>query len=135
METISIDSNGQTDIVEITGQVQAIITKEKVANGIVNLFVIGSTASLTTCEDDNNLFQDFKELLEDIIPYRKNWRHHKTWGDDNGASHLRASLFGPSLSVPIRCGKLILGTWQKIILLDFDTRPRVREIVVSIIKE
>jgi secondary thiamine-phosphate synthase enzyme len=135
MENIKLETSGQTDIVEITGRVQEIITRKKVGNGIVHLFVIGSTASLTTCEDDKNLYQDIKELLEDIIPYKKNWRHHQTWNDDNGAAHLRASIIGPSLCVPVKSGKLLLGTWQKIILIDFDTHPRTREIIVSITKE
>lgn len=135
METIEIETKGQTDIVEITARVQEFVNRKKVSSGIVHLFVIGSTASVTTSEDDENLYQDIKELLEEIIPYDKNWKHHQTWGDDNGAAHLRASFFGPGLCVPVKEGKLVLGTWQKIILIDFDTHPRARKIVVSITKE
>ncbi len=135
METMEVETKGQTDIVEITAGVQEIVNRGKVSSGLVHLFVIGSTASLTTSEDDENLYQDLKELLEEIIPYRKNWKHHQTWGDDNGAAHLRASLIGPSLCVSVKEGKLVLGAWQKIILIDFDTHPRTRKIVVSITKE
>ncbi len=135
MEILTITTRGYTDIVEITDKVQEIVNRKKVKNGVVHLFAIGSTASLTTCEDDENLYQDIKDLLEAIAPYGKNWQHHKTWGDNNGAAHLRATLLGPSLSVPVENGKLILGTWQKIILLDFDTRTREREIAVSITQD
>ena len=107
--------------------------REKFENGVVNLFIIGSTASVTTSEADENLYQDLKEVLEKIAPYKKDWRHHQTWGDDNGASHLRASLIGPSLTVPVVNGKLFLGSWQRIVLIDFDTKPRRREIVFTFI--
>jgi len=135
MEILTIETKGQNDIVEITDKIQDIVSRKGVENGIVNLFVIGSTASITTAEDDKNLYLDIKDVLETIAPYGKKWAHHKTWGDDNGAAHIRATLLGPNLSVPIEKGKLILGTWQKIVLLDFDTRERKREIVVSIIPD
>jgi len=134
MKVINIRTRGWTDIVDITTQVQKELEKEKIGNGLAHLFVIGSTASLTTIEDDENLFADLKEILEKIAPYKKNWQHHKTWSDDNGAAHLRASLFGPSLTIPIINSKLFLGTWQRIVLIDFDTHPREREIIVSLIK-
>jgi len=134
MKAINVKTKGFTDIVDITSLIQKELEKEKIENGLVHLFVIGSTVSLTTIEDDENLFVDFKDVLEKITPYKRNWQHHKTWGDDNGAAHLRASLFGPSLTIPVINGKLFLGTWQRIVLLDFDTRPREREIIVSFIK-
>jgi secondary thiamine-phosphate synthase enzyme len=133
MKTIHIKTKGWTDIVDITPQVQKEIEKEKINNGLVHLFLIGSTASLTTIEDDENLFVDLKEILEKIAPYKKDWQHHKTWGDDNGAAHLRASFFGPSLTIPVVNGKLFLGTWQRIVLVDFDTQPREREVVISFV--
>lgn len=108
--TIQVEAKGQTDIVEITDKVQKVVDEQKLIKGSVHLFVIGSTASITTIEDDPNLYQDFKEALEKIIPYQKNWKHHQTWGDDNGAAHIRASLMGPSLLVPVINGKLFLGT-------------------------
>ncbi len=85
-------------------------------------------------EWEKNLFQDFKEFLEKILPYNRNYYHHKTWGDDNGASHLRASLIGPSLTLPVNSGKLFLGTWQRVVLIDFDMREREREILVNFLK-
>lgn len=135
MEMIEIETKGHTDIVEITGKVQEIINRKKVSSGIIHLFVVGSTASVTTSEDDENLYQDLKEVLEEIIPYHKNWKHHQTWGDDNGAAHLRAAFLGPGLCVPVKDGKLLLGTWQKIILIDFDTSSRKRNIAVSITQD
>jgi len=135
MKTISVTTKGWTDVVDITPQIQKELEKEKIINGLVHLFVISSTAALTTIEDDQNLLADLKEVLEKIAPYKKDWQHHKTWGDDNGAAHLRASLFGPSLTIPVVNSKLFLGTWQRIVLLDFDTRKRVREIVISIVKD
>ncbi len=134
MKTITVNTKGLTDIIDITSLVQKELEKEKIKDGLVHLFVIGSTASLTTIEDDENLFADFKEMLEKIAPYKKDYLHHQTWGDDNGAAHLRASLLGPSLTIPVVNGKLFLGTWQRIVLVDFDTRPREREIIVCLIK-
>lgn len=134
MKTFQVKTNGWTDIIDVTAKIQQEIKKEKFVNGLVNLFIIGSTASLTTIEGDENLFEDLKEVLEKIAPYKKDWRHHKTWGDDNGAGHLRASLIGPEITIPVINGKLFLGTWQRIVLVDFDTKPRQREIIISFIK-
>jgi len=135
MKTVEIQTKGHTDIINITPKIQKIIDDEKVKNGVCHLFVIGSTASITTCENDEQLFEDLKEVLQQIAPYKKNWRHHQTWGDDNGAAHIRASLLGPNLCLPIENGKLILGTWQSIVLLDFDTGPRTRKIAITFFKE
>lgn len=135
MKLLRINTKALTDIIDITDLVQEEIKKEKFKTGLISLFVLGSTASLSTIESDNNLYQDLKDFLEKIIPYQKNYHHHQTWGDDNGASHLRATLFGPSLTIPVKNSRLYLGTWQRIVLLDFDTREREREIVISFIKE
>lgn len=135
MEVLYFKTKGYSDIIDITQEIQKLIDKKKFNQGVVHLFILGSTASLTTIEADENLYHDLKEILDKIIPYQRNYHHHKTWGDDNGASHLRASLFGPSLSVPVKSGKLFLGTWQRIVLIDFDTREREREVIVSLIKE
>ena len=94
-----------------------------------------STASLTTIEYEPGLIRDLKDLLERLIPSNKRYHHDERWGDDNGFSHLRASLLGPSLQVPIEAGQLLLGTWQQIVLLDFDNRPRTREILIQMIGE
>lgn len=131
MRVIGVKTKGFTDIIDITSSVQKEVKKEKIKEGIVFLFVLGSTASLTTIEDDENLYRDLKEMLEKIAPYQKDYYHHQTWGDDNGASHLRASLFNPSLAIPIKNKKLYLGTWQRVVLIDFDTREREREIIIE----
>ena len=95
----------------------------------------GSTAALTTVEYEPGLIKDLKELAEKIVPSNRRYHHDDRWGDDNGFSHLRASLFGPSLAIPIEQGQLSLGTWQQIVLLDFDNRPRTREITVQFMGE
>ncbi|MEK7342066.1 MAG: secondary thiamine-phosphate synthase enzyme YjbQ [Candidatus Binatota bacterium] len=128
-------SQGFCDIIDITAKVQERIQKEQVRNGLATLFVSGSTAALTTIEYEPGLVQDLKELLERLIPSNKKYHHDDRWGDDNGFSHLRASLFGPSLQIPVESGRLLLGTWQQIVLVDFDNRPRTREIMVQIMGE
>ncbi len=128
-------TQGHCDIIDITAKVQEQVQKEKIKRGLATLFVSGSTAALTTIEVEPGLVQDLKELLEKLIPSNKKYHHDDRWGDDNGFSHLRASLFGPSLQVPIDSGRLLLGTWQQIILVDFDNRPRTREVMVQIMGE
>jgi secondary thiamine-phosphate synthase enzyme len=128
-------TQGFCDIVDITAKVQEQVQKEKIQQGLATLFVSGSTAALTTIEYEPGLVRDLKEVLEELIPSNKKYHHDGRWGDDNGFSHLRASLFGPSLQIPIESGRLLLGTWQQIVLLDFDNRPRTREIVVQIMGE
>ena len=128
-------TRGFCDIIDITGKVREVIDKEKIRRGQATLFVSGSTAALTTIENESGLVQDLKEFVEKLIPSDKRYHHDARWGDDNGFSHLRASLFGPSLAVPIENGRPLLGTWQQIVLLDFDNRPRTREIIVQLIGE
>ncbi len=135
MVKLLVKTKGQTDIIDITEQINQQIKKQNFKQGLVNLFVMGSTAGLTTIEPDENLYQDLKELLEKIIPYHKDYHHHQIWGDDNGASHLRASLIGPSLTLPVFDYQLNLGTWQKVVLIDFDTQPRQRTLIISFLKE
>ena len=128
-------TQGHCDVIDITAKVQEQVQKEKIKRGLATLFVSGSTAALTTIEVEPGLVQDLKELLEKLIPSNKKYHHDDRWGDDNGFSHLRASLFGPSLQVPIDSGRLLLGAWQQIILVDFDNRPRTREVMVQIMGE
>jgi secondary thiamine-phosphate synthase enzyme len=128
-------TQGFCDIIDITPKVQQEVSNEKIARGLVSLFVSGSTASLTTVEYEPGLIKDLKEFFEKIIPSNRRYHHDDRWGDDNGFSHLRASLLGPSLQIPIDDGHLLLGTWQQIILLDFDNRPRTREIVLQVCGE
>ena len=134
MKNISIKTNGWTDIIDITNLVQKEVDEQDERNGIAHLFVMGSTVGLTTIEHDENLYSDFKEVLEQLAPYKKDWKHNKTWGDDNGASHIRASLVGPSLTIPFQNKKLKVGIWQKIVLIDFNTEPRTREVIITIIR-
>ena len=131
--TIRLQTFGFCDLVNITSQVETILNDAKIRNGVVNVFVSGSTAAVTTIEYEPNLIKDFQELMEKLISQDLPTHHGQTWGDDNGFAHLRASLIGPSLSVPVVSGKLELGTWQQITLCDFDNRRREREVIIQII--
>lgn len=132
---LSEQTAGFCDIIDITGKVREQIEKQKMERGLVTLFVSGSTAALTTIEYEPGLVQDLREFVEKLIPSDRKYHHDDRWGDDNGFSHLRASLFGPSLAIPIENGRPVLGTWQQIVLLDFDNRPRAREIIIQLIGE
>src|SRR5687768_11861518 len=128
-------TQGFCDIIDITAKVTAQVRDAEIKDGLVALFVTGSTAALTIIEHEPGLVQDLKELIEKLIPSDRRYHHDDRWGDDNGFSHLRASLFGPSLAIPFEQGQLCLGTWQQIILLDFDNRARAREITVQLMGE
>jgi secondary thiamine-phosphate synthase enzyme len=134
-KTLIEKTSGFCDIVDITDKIQEQIDNEKIQRGLVTIFVSGSTAALTTIENEPGLIEDLKELVEKLIPSGRKYHHDDRWGDDNGFSHLRASLFGPSLAIPIENGRPLLGTWQQVVLLDFDNRPRTRELVVHLIGE
>ena len=134
-KTLIEKTSGFCDIVDITGKIQEQIDNEKIQRGLVTIFVSGSTAALTTIENEPGLIDDLKEFVEKLIPSGRKYHHDARWGDDNGFSHLRASLFGPSLAIPIENGRPLLGTWQQVVLLDFDNRPRTRELVVHLIGE
>jgi len=130
-----LSTKGFNDIIDITDQVSEIVKKFKIEDGLCLISCPGSTAGLTTIEYDPNLLEDFREFLEKLVPSDKPYRHDETWGDKNAPSHIRSALIKPFLAVPIENGKLMLGQWQNIVLVDFDTRPRERTIVVKIIKE
>ncbi len=130
---ITVSTKGRRDVVDLTSMIQEIISKNGVENGIVVIFVPGSTGAITTIEFEPGLKKDIDIYLEKIFPYSDNYSHHNTWNDDNGAAHLQAALIGPSVSVPIVQGALTLGTWQQIVLIDCDTRPRKRNIVIQIV--
>jgi secondary thiamine-phosphate synthase enzyme len=132
---LSEKTAGFCDLIDITAKVRAHIETEKMQRGVVILFVSGSTAAITTIEYESGLVQDLKEFVEKLIPSDRRYHHDDRWGDDNGFSHLRAAVFGPSLAIPIENGAPLLGTWQQILLLDFDNRPRTREIIVQLIGE
>lgn len=131
-KSIQLSTKGNTDLVDITGDVEALLGKSRVRDGIITLFVVGSTAALSTIEYEPGLVKDIDIALEKVAPKGADYEHHKTWGDDNGNSHVRATLMGPSLVVPFEDGKMPLGTWQQIVFIDFDTRPRTRQIVAQI---
>jgi len=126
-------TKGNTDIVNITDDVNKAIKKSKIEEGIANVFVVGSTAGLTTIEYEPGLEKDLKAFFEKVIPRDIKYSHEERWHDDNGHSHIRASLLKPNLSVPVIDNKPALGTWQQIVLVDFDTRGREREIIVSVL--
>lgn len=134
-KNIKLKSHGETEIINITGEVESIVRKSKVKSGMVNVFVSGATGGLTTVEYEPGLISDLKEAFEKLAPRQGKYEHNLRWSDGNGFSHVRASLLGPSLTVPFSEGKLFLGTWQQIIFIDFDNRPRSRELVVQIIGE
>ncbi len=133
---VSLTSQGHSEVIDITPQVADRLAEGRVRNGVVTLFVVGSTAALTTTEYEPGLAKiDLKALYERLAPEDGDYAHEATWNDDNGHSHCRATLTGPSLTIPLVDGKLTLGTWQQIILLDFDTRPRQREVIVQVLGE
>jgi len=132
-ETISINTKGFCDIIDITPQVLSIIKVQSIANGLITLFCPGSTASITTIEYEPGVLQDLKDALEKIAPSDISYHHDQRWGDGNGFSHVRAALMKPSLTIPFINGKMTLGIWQQIVFIDFDNRERHREIIVQII--
>ena len=134
-ERREISTKGQNDAHDITGAVAAAVTASGIRAGVATVFVVGSTAGLTTIEFEPGAIADLNGVFEELAPRRGEYRHHLRWGDDNGSSHVRAALLGPSLAVPFIGGALTLGTWQQIMLLEFDTRPRRREIVIQMIGE
>jgi len=129
----SVATKGQGDAHDITDLVASAVADSHCRAGIATVFVVGSTAAVTTIEFEPGAIADLNRLFEDLAPRDADYRHHLRWGDDNGSSHVRAALLGPSLTVPFADAKLLLGTWQQIMLLECDTRPRRREIVVQIV--
>lgn len=130
-----IATAGQGDAHDITAIVAREVAGSGVAAGIATVFVVGSTAGVTTIEFEPGALHDLDAVFEGLAPREGDYRHHLRWGDDNGSSHVRAALLGPSVTVPFEQGMLLLGTWQQIALLEFDTSPRRREIVVQIVGE
>jgi secondary thiamine-phosphate synthase enzyme len=134
-ENISIQTNGYSDIKNITDEVQNIVRKSKIKNGLANVFAAGSTASVTTIEYEPALVTDMQDQLEKFAPSTMHSRHSQTWGDDNGFSHIRATFMGPGLTVPVSEGALVLGTWQQLVIIDHDNRPRSRKVFVQVMGE
>lgn len=131
-DSIPLSTQGHTSIHNITGEARQCLESSGLQTGTFTLFVPGSTAGLTTIEFEPGLVKDIPEALEKIAPENKDYHHHATWGDYNGSAHVRAAMIGPSLVVPFSAGQLQLGTWQQIVLMDFDDRSRHREVLCQI---
>ncbi len=127
-----INTNAGTEIIDITGEVQKILSDSNFTEGSALIFAPGSTAGISTIEYESGLLRDYPEFLEKIIPSNKSYSHDNTWHDGNGYSHIRSTLQGASFTVPFSGGRLLLGTWQQIILLDFDNKPRARKVIVQL---
>jgi secondary thiamine-phosphate synthase enzyme len=130
---ISIPSKGRSDIVDITQEIVKALNDSKMTEGIINIFVCGSTGSISTIEHEPGLLKDVPRALDKIAPFGPDYKHHDTWHDDNGASHVRATLMGPGITVPFKDKQLLLGTWQQICLIDHDTKERNRKIILTVI--
>ncbi len=130
-ERISFRTKGETDILDLTDKVAEAIKQAGVSTGNVLLFIPGATAALTTMEFEPGLVSDLRRALERIAPRDHGYKHNEKWGDGNGHAHIRATLLGPSLTIPISGGRMTLGTWQQIIFIDFDNRPRERTVLVQ----
>jgi secondary thiamine-phosphate synthase enzyme len=131
-DRIALATRGDSHVVDVTGAVAAKVLEHRLAEGSVLLFVVGSTAGLTTVEYEPGLLRDLPELFERLAPRDHPYHHEETWHDGNGHSHCRASLLGPALTIPVEDGRLLLGTWQQVVLVDFDNKPRRRELVVQL---
>lgn len=130
-----LETRGHTDILDITARVQAAVSQAGIVSGVAVVFVPGSTASITTIEDEPGLHADLRAALERLAPEDGVYQHDRRWGDGNGYAHVRAAILGPSVAVPVQGGRLVLGTWQQIVLVDFDNRPRTRRVVIQVLGE
>lgn len=130
-----LETRGHTDILDITARVQAAVSQAGIVSGVAVVFVPGSTASITTIEDEPGLHADLRAALERLAPEGGVYQHDRRWGDGNGYAHVRAAILGPSVAVPVQGGRLVLGTWQQIVLVDFDNRPRTRRVVIQVLGE
>ena len=134
-KTISLQTKGECDIIDITPQVEQQVAETGINSGIATLFITGSTAGITTIEFESGLLSDFPDMWERIAPKNIPYNHDRRWGDGNGYSHVRSSLLGASLVIPFNEKRLALGTWQQVVLVDFDNRPRSRQIILQIMGE
>lgn len=132
---LEFKTTGQTDIIDISREVQEGVLQSGIQDGNIVLFISGSTAALTTIEFESGVVNDLRKAIERLAPKDIPYEHDRRWGDGNGYSHVRAAILGPSLIIPMRRGKLLLGTWQQIVLLDFDNRPRRRRVTAQIMGE
>lgn len=132
---INLDTDGRTDIIDITREMERLVVESGIKSGTVTVFCPSSTSGLTTVEFEPGAVSDLKRMFEELVPSNRDYAHNATWGDGNGQSHMRASLLGPSLTIPFIEKTLTLGTWQQVVYIDFDIKPRQRELVVQIIGE
>ncbi len=132
---INLKTKGSGDLIDITAEISKLLKASRIESGQVTVFNIGSTAAITTFEYEPGMIKDVQELYEKIVPSNKHYHHDDTWGDANGFSHLRAALQGPSLTILFENNELLLGTWQQIVLAEFDNKPRTRQVVVQILGE
>ncbi len=132
-KSIKVQSKGENDIIDLTDKISTKIKESQISSGIVTAFVTGSTGALTTIEYEPGLLKDFPDMLSRIAPNELKYEHEQMWHDDNGRSHVKASLMGPSLTIPFNDENLLLGTWQQIVFVELDTRKRERNIVLQII--
>jgi secondary thiamine-phosphate synthase enzyme len=128
-----LSTSGECDVIDITGFVEEKIMESEIESGIASVFVPGSTAGITTIEYESGAVSDFKAAIQRLAPTDIHYSHDARWGDGNGFSHVRAALLGPSMSVPFNSRRLLLGTWQQIVLVDFDNRPRHRNVIVQVV--
>ncbi len=133
--TIKVTSRGENDVIDITKEADQVIRASSLIDGIITIFVSGSTAAVTTIEYEPGLKKDFPRMLDRLVPSDIEYEHNNRWHDGNGHSHIRASLIGPSLTIPFKNKALMLGTWQQLVLLEMDTRPRDRNVILQVIGE
>jgi len=134
IKEIEVELDGFGDMADITDEVKNFVIESGVESGAVLVFSIGSTGAVTTIEYEPGLKKDLPRIMEKIAPYGEHYEHHKTWGDDNGSGHVKASIIGPSLIIPFHNRRLILGTWQQVVIINFDTRRRKRRVILQILK-
>ena len=132
-DSIRVSTKARDEILDITGEVQGIVSESGLKNGLACVFVSGSTAAITTVEHEPGLVLDLQRAMERLYPKGMDYEHHRRWGDGNGHSHVRASFLGPSLTVPVVDGRLQLGTWQQIVFMELDNKPRTREVHVQVV--
>jgi len=133
--SLQLRTRGQGDVHDLTSEAARAVSASGLTAGIATIFVVGSTAGVTTIECESGAVADLDRAFERVAPRRAEYQHHTRWGDDNGSSHVRAAMLGPSVTVPVVGGRLSLGTWQQVVLVEFDTGPRAREVIVQIVGE
>lgn len=134
-QRIKLNTKGNTDIIDVTAKVSEAVANSGLQRGVATVFVVGATVGVTTMEFEPGLIADMRQMFERIAPATSQYQHNLRWGDLNGHAHLRASLLGPSLAIPFTNGQLELGTWQQVVVIDFDVRPRSREVIVQVVGE